>query len=108
MPTAVKAAIKARSLYRRETLQGISFLPHGAHDAAHEEPPLVSAVTLRRAGERHELVLAKGPHYHYGHLFELPYLAPAAGASAVATSPTISVPTRPPTRCTPTTSSESS
>ncbi len=83
---AVKGAIKARSLYRRETLNGISFLPHGGHDAAHEaEPPLVSVVTLKRSNRssrREEVVLAKGPDYHYGQLFDLPYHLAASSAAA--------------------------
>jgi hypothetical protein len=90
---AVKAAIKARSLYRRETLNGISFLPHGhSHDGAHDagEAPLVSVITLRKPGAAggEEVVLAKGPDYHYGHLFDVPYLAPASSSSSSSSSST--------------------
>lgn len=69
---AVKSAIKARSLYRRETLNGINFLPGHAHEE--HEHPLVSVVTLKRVNEK-EVVLAKGPEYHYGTLFDVPYIS---------------------------------
>ena len=88
---ALKNAIKARSLYRRETLSGLNFMPsgHGGHEQ--EEPPLVSAVTLKKGGGGggggegggEEVVLAKAPEYHYGTLVSVPFfVAAAAGPSS--------------------------
>ncbi len=70
---ALKAAIKARSLYRRETLTGISFTPGHPHEHEH---PLVSVVSLKKAGTGEETVLAKAPTYHYGQLVDVPYVQP--------------------------------
>jgi len=87
---ALKNVIKARSLYRRETLTGLNFLPsgHGGHEQG--EPPLVSAVTLKKGeggeGGGEEVVLAKAPEYHYGTLVSVPFLVTPAGSAGPSSS----------------------
>lgn len=68
--SALKGAKKARPTFRRETLSGLSFSPHGHN--YDKEPPLVSVVTLKKGEAGEEVVLAKAPQYQYGENFRLP------------------------------------